>query len=167
MARRSHFAYFVWSVKPSGMYKRGCKCDGNQRENKDGDIKSPLHGSRNSVRHGADFFFDFGDIHHDDGVPRAAIQEAAVGAFAEALLAADTLDGVNLDAPERRIVLVRHPEHAVFHPAVLDAGGPSRPTGAALRNDGQFFRFFLARGGDSLRARFKLLLVGHHSWSFH
>src|SRR6266481_4714944 len=120
----------------------------------------------NSVRHRADFFFHCGDIDHDDGVPRAAIQEAAVGAFAEALLAADALDGVNLDAPERRIVLVRHPEHAIFHRAVFDAGGRARAAGAALGNDGQFFRLFLARGGDALRARLKLLLVGHHSWSF-
>src|SRR5229473_829021 len=121
----------------------------------------------NSVRHRADFFFHFGDIHHDDGVPRAAIEKAAVGTFAEALLAADALDGVNLDAPERRIVLVRNPEHAILHRTVLHAGRRPRATRAALGNHGQFFRFLLARGGDSLRARFKLLLVGHHSWSFH
>src|SRR3989442_4906130 len=52
-----------------------------------------------SVRHRADFFFHFGDIDHDDGIPRAAVQEAAVGAFTEPLLAADALDGGNLDAP--------------------------------------------------------------------
>ena len=119
-----------------------------------------------SIRHGADFFFHFGDIHHDDGVPRAAIEEAAVGAFAEAFLAADALDGVNLDAPERRIVLVRHPEHTVFHRAVLDAGRRARAAGAALGNDGKFFGFLLARGGDSLGARLVLQLVGHHSGRF-
>src|SRR5258708_20895221 len=122
---------------------------------------------RSSIRHRADFFFHFGDIDHDDGVPRAAIEEAAVGAFAEALLAADALDGVNLDAPERRIVLVRHPEHAIFHRTVLHARCASRATRAALGDYGQFFRFFLARGSDALRAGLKLLLVGHHSWSFH
>src|SRR6266852_2034458 len=114
-----------------------------------------------SVRHRADFFFDFRDIHHDDGVPRTAIQEAAVGAFAEALLAADALEGVNLDAPERRIVLVRNPKHAVFHRTIFNAGGRSGAAGAALGNNGQFFRLLLARSRDALRARFKLLLVGH------
>src|SRR5260370_6484245 len=91
-----------------------------------------------SVRHRADFFFHFGDIHHHDGVPRAAIEEAAVGAFAEALLAADALDRVNLDAPERRIVLIRQPRHASFHGTVLHAGRGLSPTRATLRNAGQF-----------------------------
>src|SRR5260370_15279080 len=57
-----------------------------------------------SVRHVADFSFHFRSVHHDDGVPWAAIQEAAVGTLAEALLAPDALEGVNLDASERRIV---------------------------------------------------------------
>src|SRR5713226_6286886 len=119
-----------------------------------------------SVGHRADFFFDFRDIHHDDGVPRAAIEEASVGAFAEALLAADALDRVDLDAPERWIVLIRHPEHAIFHGTVFHAGRRSSATGAALRNDGKLLRLFLARGEDALRARLKLLLVGHHSGGF-
>src|SRR5258708_19426651 len=106
-----------------------------------------------SVRHRADFFFHFGDIHHHDGVPRAAIEEAAVGAFAEALLAADALDRVNLDAPERRIVLIRHPEHAIFHGTVFHAGRRSSATGAALRNDSKFLRLFLARAQAALRPR--------------
>jgi hypothetical protein len=75
-----------------------------------------------SVRHRADFFFDFGDIHHDDGVPWAAVQEAPIWAFTEALFAADALDGVYLDAPERRIVFIRHPEHAILDRAVLHTG---------------------------------------------
>src|SRR5216684_716677 len=119
-----------------------------------------------SVRHRADFFFHFGDIHHDDGVPGAAIEEAAVGAFAEALLAADALERVNLDAAERRIVFVGHPEHAIFHRAVLHAGWRPGAAGAALGNHGQFFRLFLARRGDSLGAGFKFLLVGHQSGGF-
>src|SRR5713226_550355 len=123
-------------------------------------------GTRISVRHRADFFFDLGNIDHDDGVPRAAIQEAAVRAFTEALLAPDALEGVNLDASERRIVLVRHPEHAIFHRAVLHASRRSRATRAALGDYGQFLRLFLACGGNTLRARFKFLVVGHHSWSF-
>src|SRR6266849_6984982 len=118
-----------------------------------------------SVRHRSDFLFDFRDIHHDDGIPRAAIQEAAVRTFTEALFAPDALEGVNLDAPERRIVLVRHPEHAIFHRTIFNAGRRSSAAGAALRNNGQFFWLLLARGGDTLRAGFKLLLVGHHSGS--
>src|SRR5207244_1139191 len=119
-----------------------------------------------SIRHGSDFFFHFGDIHHDDGVPRAAVQEAAFGAFAEAFLAADALDGVDLDASERRIILVRHPEHAVFHGSVLDTGRRARAAGAALGNDGKFFGLLLARGGDSLGARLVLQLVWHLSRRF-
>src|SRR5712691_7131454 len=119
-----------------------------------------------SVRHRADFLFDLGDIDHDDGIPRAAIQEAPVRAFAEALLAAYALDGIDLDAPERRIVLVRHPEHAVFHRAVFHASRRSRATGAALGDDGKFFRLLFARECNSLGARLLFKLVGHHSWGF-
>src|SRR5580704_1529086 len=119
-----------------------------------------------SVGHGADFFFDFGDVHHDDGVPGAAIEEAAVGALAEALLAADALKRIDLDAAERRIVLVGDPEHAVFDRAVLDAGGRAGAAGAAFGDDGKLFGFFLARGGDALGARLLLHLVGHQSRGF-
>src|SRR6266700_6275716 len=120
-----------------------------------------------SIRHRADFFFHFRDVHHHDGVPRAAVQEAAVGAFAEAFLAPEALEGINLDAPERRIVLVRHPEHAVFHWTVLHARRRPRATRAALGNYSAFLRLLLARGDDSLRARLKFLLVRHHPWRLH
>src|SRR5712691_2413301 len=120
----------------------------------------------NSVRHRSDFFFDLGNIDHDDGVPWAAIQEAAVRTLAKALLAPDALDGINLDAAKRRIVLVRHPEHAIFHRTVLHAGGRSRATGAALGDDGKFFRLLFARECNSLGARLLFQLVGHHSWGF-
>src|SRR6266850_995139 len=119
-----------------------------------------------SVRHRADFFFNFDRVHHDDGVPRTAIEKAAVRALAQTFLAADAKNRDNLDAAKRRTVLVRHPEHAVLDRAVLDAGRRSRAPGAAFRDDGEFFRFLLARGGDSLGAGFKLLLVGHHSGGF-
>src|SRR6267142_587657 len=119
-----------------------------------------------SVRHRSDFFFDFRDIDHDDGIPRTAIEEAAVGALAEAFLAADAQNRVNLDAPKRWTVFVRHPKHAVLDGAVFHAGRRSRAPGTALGDDGEFFRFLLAGGGDPLGAGFKLLLVGHHSRGF-
>src|SRR3984957_12594136 len=64
-------------------------------------------------RHRPNFFFHFNYIDHHDRVPGAAVEECAVGAFAEALLAADTQDGIDCDAAKRRGVFVRHPEHAV------------------------------------------------------
>lgn len=79
-------------------------------------------------RASADFFFYLRDIHHHDGIPRTAIGEAAVRTIAETLLAADTENGINLDAAEERVVLVVRPEHAVLDRAVLHAGGR---TGAA------------------------------------
>lgn len=75
------------------------------------------------VGHGADFLLHFRRVHHDDGVPGAAIEKAAVRALAEALLAADAENRIDLYASERRIVLVRNPEHAVFDGTVFDAGG--------------------------------------------
>src|SRR5207248_8253486 len=98
------------------------------------------------IRHDADFFFDFDCIHHRDSVPGAAVKEAAVRTFAGALLAADTEDGVHLDAAEGRVVFVRHPEHAIFYRAVLHTGRGAGTTGAALGDNSQFFGFLLADG---------------------
>jgi len=119
-----------------------------------------------SVRHRSDFFFHFHCIHHHDGIPRTPIQEAPVRPLAQALLAPNAQDWINLDAPKRWIVLVRHPEHAIFHRTVLHACRRSRAARAALRDNGKFLRLLLARSGDSLRARFKLLLIRHHSRRF-
>ena len=93
---------------------------------------------------------DVFDGDHLDGVPRAAVQEAAVGALADALLAADAEIGVNLDAAEGRVVLVRDPVHAVFDGAVRHAGRRPGATRAALRNDREFLGLLLARRIDAL-----------------
>lgn len=116
-----------------------------------------------SDRHRADFFFHLGRVDHYDCIPWTAIEEAAVGAFADALFAADAEDGIDLDAAEWRMVLVRHPEHAVFYRAVLDAGGRARAPGAAFGNDGQFLGLLLARCREALGFRFEFELVGHHA----
>src|SRR5437899_49464 len=91
---------------------------------------------RDLNRHHPDFFFHFGRIHHRDGIPRAAIEEASIRPFADALLAADAENRINLNAPKRRMVLVRHPEHAVFHRAIFDAGRRPGAAGATLGDDG-------------------------------
>src|SRR6267378_1898475 len=64
-----------------------------------------------SVRHRSDDFLHFRDVHHHDSVPRAAIEEASIRSLAHALLASDAKNGVHVDASERRIILIRHPEH--------------------------------------------------------
>ncbi len=119
-----------------------------------------------SVGHGADFFFDLGSVDHDDGVPRAAVKEAAIGTLAKTLFAADAEDRIDLDAAKRRIVFVRYPEHAVFYRTVFDARGRAGTAGAAFGDDGEFFRFLFAGGSDALGARLVLQLVGHHARSF-
>lgn len=75
------------------------------------------------VAHGPDFFFHFRNIHHDYRVPRASVEEGALWTLAEALLASDALQGVYLDAAERGMIVIRDPKHAIFHRAILDAGG--------------------------------------------
>lgn len=122
---------------------------------------------KTSVGHGADFLLHFRRVHHDDGVPGAAIEKAAVRALAEALLAADAENRIDLYASERRIVLVRNPEHAVFDGTVFDAGGRPGATGAAFGDDGEFLGFFLARRGNAFRPRLVLQLVRDHPRRFH
>jgi len=122
--------------------------------------------SRQLNRHRPDFLFHLSCIHHRDGVPRAAIEEAAVRTLAQALLAADTKNGVDCDAAEWRMVLVGHPKHAVFDRTIFDARGRAGASRAALRDHRQFLRLLLSRGGEAFRLRFKLLLVGNHSNGF-
>src|SRR6266850_1445670 len=141
-------------AEPGG-YERALVLAGRRRGDSKHEVESPEyfcekldHGAPaemrsdggSSVRHRSDFFFDFRDIDHDDGIPRTAIEEAAVGALAEAFLAADAQNRVNLDAPKRWTVFVRHPKHAVLDGAVFHAGRRSRAPGAAFGDDSEFFR---------------------------
>src|SRR6185437_15162921 len=105
---------------------------------------------RDSVGHDADFFFHLDGIYHGDGVPRTAVEERAVRALAGALLAADAQDRVHLDAAVRRVILIGHPEHAVFHRAVFHASGRTGATGATLGDYRQLFRLFLAGSDNAL-----------------
>jgi hypothetical protein len=57
---------------------------------------------------------------HLDRVPGAAIEKCPVRAFAGALLAADAQIRIYFDSPKRRMVFIRHPEHACFDRAILD-----------------------------------------------
>ena len=88
------------------------------------------------VRHYAHFFFHLRRVDHDDGVPRAAVEERAVRTLARALLTSDAEDGIDLNAAEWWVIFVGNPEHAVFHRTVLHAGWRARTAGAALGNNG-------------------------------
>ncbi len=103
---------------------------------------------------------------YDIGPTSFSTSAISIRALAEAFLATDAQNRVNLDAPKRWTVFVRHPKHAVLDGAVFHAGRRSRAPGTALGDDGEFFRLLLAGGGDPLGAGFKLLLVGHHSRGF-
>ncbi len=82
---------------------------------------------------------------HFDGVPRATVQEAAIGPFAGTLLAADAERRIHFNPAEGRMVLIRHPIHAVGHGAIRDAGRRAGAAGAAFGDDGQFLGPLLAR----------------------
>jgi hypothetical protein len=86
-------------------------------------LKMSLSEPQHLIGHLPDFLFYLSDIHHYDGVPRTAIQEAPVRTFAETLFAANTKDGINLNATEWRVVFVIHPKHAILDRAVLHTSG--------------------------------------------
>jgi hypothetical protein len=115
-----------------------------------------------SVGHCPDRLFDLGDIHHYDCIPGAAIQKAPVRTLAYAFLASYAEHRINLDAAKRRMVLIRHPKHAIFHRAIFHACRRSRATRAAFGNHSKFFRFFLASSCDPLGTRLMLQRVGDH-----
>ena len=112
--------------------------------------------------HRSDFFFHFHRIHHHDGVPWTSIEEAAVWALADALLATDAQNRIDLHATEWRVIFIRHPEHAIFDGAVFDARGRTGAPGAAFGDDREFFGLFLTWSGEALGLRFELQFVGDH-----
>ena len=85
-------------------------------------------------RHHSHFFFHLSRIDHHYGIPRTSIEEAPIRTFAEALLAPNAKRRIYLNPSKRRIILVRHPEHAVFDRAILHAGRRARAPSAALGN---------------------------------
>ena len=60
---------------------------------------------------------------HFNRIPRTAIEEGAVRAFAGALLATNAKVRIDFDTPEGWMIFVGHPEHAGFDWAVLDTRG--------------------------------------------
>src|ERR1043165_3653860 len=60
---------------------------------------------------------------HLDRVPRTAIEKRPVWSFAGALLTTNAEVRIDFDSSERRVVLIRHPEHARLDRAILDACG--------------------------------------------
>jgi len=95
---------------------------------------------RNAKSPSLRLLFHFGGFYHRDCIPGAAVEEAAVGTFAEALFAADAENGIDRDAAEWSAVFVRDPEHAVFHRTVFHARRRAGASGATFGDDGEFLR---------------------------
>ena len=83
---------------------------------------------------------------HFDRIPRAAVEEGAVRAFAGALLTTNAEIRIDFDTAKGRMIFVGHPEHAGFDGAVFDAGGGAGAAGATVSGDGEDAGPFLARG---------------------
>jgi hypothetical protein len=84
--------------------------------------------------------------HHLDRVPRAAIEKRAIGTFARTLLAADAEVRIDFDSPKRRMVFIRHPEHAGFNRTILDTRWRAGASGAAVGGNREDARPLLPRG---------------------
>ena len=91
-----------------------------------------IHESPLSKRQRSIVSFKLGERNHIDGVPRAAFEERAVGAFAGAQLAADAEQWIDDNAAKRGVVFVRRPIHAIRNRTVLDAGGRTGASRAAF-----------------------------------
>ena len=82
--------------------------------------------------------------HHLDGVPGTAVQKRAIRSFADAFLATNAKIRIDLDASEWGMIFVRHPEHAGFDRAILDASRGTGATGTAISGNGEYAGTFLA-----------------------
>ena len=83
---------------------------------------------------------------HFNRIPRTAVEEGAVRAFARALLATNAKVGIDFDAAEGWVIFVRDPKHAGFDWAVFDAGRGAGAASAAVGGDGEDARPLLAGG---------------------
>lgn len=81
--------------------------------------------------------------HHLDRVPGTAVEKSSVRSLAGALLTTNAEIGIDLNPAKRRMILVRHPEHAGFDGTVFDARRRAGASGAAVGRDGQDSRPFL------------------------
>src|ERR1700694_2250103 len=79
------------------------------------------HQSPFSKRQRSTIRFKLGKWHHVNGVPRAAFQKRAVGAFAGAKFATDAEQGIDDNAAKGRLVFGRSPKHAIRDRGILDA----------------------------------------------
>jgi hypothetical protein len=75
--------------------------------------------------------------HHLDRVPRTAIEERPIRTLARTLLTSDAEVRINFDSPERRMVFVRHPEHAGFNRTILNTRRRSCAARATISRDCQ------------------------------
>src|SRR6185369_13226662 len=95
---------------------------------------------------------------HLDRVPRTAIEKRPIRTFARTLLTPDAQVRIDFDAPERRMIFVRHPEHACFNRTVLDTRRGSGAASATIGRDRKYARALLA-GGLSVAFRHRPVFV--------
>ena len=82
--------------------------------------------------------------HHLDRVPRTAIKKRPIGTFAGTFLTTDAEVRIDLDTSKRRVVFIRHPEHARLDRTLLNARRRAGATGAAVGGDGKYARALLS-----------------------
>ena len=82
---------------------------------------------------------------HVNRIPGATVQESSIGSLARTLLTSNTEIGIDFDTAERRVILVRDPEHTGFDGTVFDASWRACASGAAVSSNGEDPRPLLAR----------------------
>jgi hypothetical protein len=96
--------------------------------------------------------------HHLDCIPGTTIEKRTIRTFACTLLTADTEVRIDFDSSKRRVVLIRHPEHARFDRTVLDTRGRTGATGAAVGGNREDARPLFS-GGFAVALRHGPVLV--------
>src|SRR6185295_18283789 len=81
---------------------------------------------------------------HLDRIPGTPIEKRPIRAFTRALLATNAKIRIDFDSSKRRMVFIRHPEHAGFNRAILDTGRRSGATGTTISGDREYARPLLA-----------------------
>ena len=90
--------------------------------------------------------------HHLNCIPRTAVEERAIGSFANTLLTPDAEIRINFNATEGRMIFIRDPKHARLDRAVFDARRGAGATRATVCRDCEDTRsLFASRFSVTLR----------------
>jgi len=100
--------------------------------------------------------------HHINRIPRTPLQKRPIRPLASTKFAPNAQKRIHQNPPKRRMLAIRHPEHAIRHRAILHASGRPRASRAHLVDHRHNVRLAFPLGSSPLGNRLILLNLAIH-----